>query len=293
MISDYPNGISLLTLTMNNNIIHWDVDPEIFLIGDSFPLRYYGLLWITGLLLAYFVLQRIYKKEGVSTENLEQLTTYIFVGLILGARLGHCFFYEPEHYLNNPLEILLPIKEINGSFEFTGFQGLASHGGTLGVIIAIFMYWRKTKTNILWVLDRVAIVTPITCAFIRLGNLMNSEIYGKPTDGTWGFVFERDDMIPRHPTQLYEAFSHLLIFGLLFYMYRSPKIKNRSGLFVGILLILLFAARFIIEFFKENQVAFEDEMTLNMGQWLSIPFILIGLLFVFWKKNPLVKMTYK
>lgn len=275
---------------MKDYIIHWNVDPEIFWITDSFPLRYYGLFWIMGLFLAYSIVQRIYKKEGVPVENWEQLTTYIFVGIILGARLGHCFFYEPAYYLSHPLEILLPIHEgADGSYSFTGFQGLASHGGTLGAFIAIVYYWKKTKTNVLWVLDRVAIGAAVTAAFIRFGNLMNSEIYGKPTDGTWGFVFERDDLIPRHPTQLYEAISYLLIFGLLYYMYRSNKIENRPGLFVGSLFILLFLARFIIEFFKENQVSFEDGMTLNMGQWLSLPFIFFGLILVFWKDNPIVK----
>ncbi len=278
---------------MKDGIVHWNVDPEIFWITDSFPLKYYGLFWITGLVLAYLVIQRIYKKEGVPVENFDQLTTYIFIGILLGARLGHCFFYEPEHYLSNPLEILLPIMKIDGAYQFTGFQGLASHGGTIGIIVAIFLYWKKTKTNVLWILDRVAIGTPITCAFIRLGNLMNSEIYGKPTDGSWGFVFERDDLIPRHPTQLYEAIAYLLIFGLLYYIYRSKKIENTSGLFVGLLLMLLFSARFMIEFLKENQVAFEDSMSLNMGQWLSIPFILIGIILVFWRKSPMHKMFNK
>lgn len=279
---------------MNDNIIRWNVDPEILWITDSFPLKYYGLFWVMGLFLGYYVLQRIYKKEGVSLENLDQLTTYFFVGAILGARLGHCFFYEPQYYFSHPLEILLPIQQgVDGSYSFTGFQGLASHGGTLGIIIALAFYWRKTKTNLLWVFDRVAIVVGVGCAFIRLGNLMNSEIYGKPTDGTWGFVFERDDLIPRHPTQLYEAIAYLLIFGLLYFMYQSKKIENRPGFFVGTLLVLLFSARFFIEFFKENQVRFEDEMTLNMGQWLSIPFVLFGLVLVFWKDNPIVKAVNK
>lgn len=274
---------------MKDSIIHWNVDPEIFWITDSFPLKYYGLFWVSGLVLGYFIVQRSYKKEGVSIENLEQLTLYIFIGIILGARLGHCFFYEPEYYLSHPLEILLPIREVNGSYKFTGFQGLASHGGTLGVFVAILFYWRKTKTNLLWVLDRVAIGSAVTAAFIRLGNLMNSEIYGKPTDGTWGFVFERDDLIPRHPTQLYEAISYLLIFVLLYGMYRSKKTENRHGIFVGTLFILLFAARFVIEFFKENQVGFEESMSLNMGQWLSLPFIIFGCILVFWKENPISK----
>lgn len=265
---------------MEDNIIHWNVDPEIFWITDSFPIKYYGLFWILGLLLGYYIVQRIYKKEGIPLEDLEKLTTYIFVGIILGARLGHCLFYDWGYYSEHLVEIFLPIQEINGSYEFTGFQGLASHGGTLGVFIAIFLYWRKTKTNLLWILDRVAIGSAVTAAFIRLGNLMNSEIYGKPTDGTWGFVFERDDMIPRHPTQLYEAVAYLLIFGVLLLMYKSKKFKNRNGILVGTLFVLLFSARFFIEFFKENQVGFEDAMTLNMGQWLSIPFVVTGIVLI-------------
>ena len=276
---------------MDDKIIHWNVDPEIFWITDSFPLKYYGLFWVTGLALGYYIIQRIYKKEGAPIEQFEQLAGYIVLGIILGARLGHCLFYEFEYYSDHLLEIFLPIREVQGSYQFTGFQGLASHGGTLGAIVAILYYWWKTKTNLLWTLDRAAIGGAVVAAFIRLGNLMNSEIYGKPTDGTWGFVFERDDLIPRHPTQLYEAISYLLIFGILMYMYRKKTTKTRNGLLVGTLLILLFSARFIIEFYKENQVGFEDAMTLNMGQWLSLPFILLGFILVFWKKKPVLEKT--
>ncbi len=268
---------------MDDGIIHWNVDPEIVSIG-SFPLRYYGLFWVIGIALCYYIVKRIYKKEGIAIEKLDSLTTYIIVGAILGARLGHCLFYDWAYYSEHLIEILLPIREVNGSYEFSGFQGLASHGGTLGIFIAIVVYWYKTKSNVLWIADRLAIGTAVTAAFIRLGNLMNSEIYGKPTDGSWGFVFERDDMTPRHPTQLYEAGAYLLIFGILVYLYNLKKEHTRHGLLVGTLFVLLFAARFIIEFFKENQVAFEDSMTLNMGQWLSIPFILMGLFLIF-KKN--------
>ncbi len=278
---------------MKDTIIYWNVDPEIFWITDSFPLKYYGFFWVSGLLIGYFILQQIYKKEKVPLEQLEQLTGYIFLGAILGARLGHCLFYDFGYYSNHLLEILLPIREVNGSYQFAGFQGLASHGGTLGIFIAIIYFWKKTKTNLLWILDRVAIGAPVTAAFIRLGNLMNSEIYGKPTDGTWGFVFERDDMIPRHPTQLYEAISYLLIFGILLFIYRKNTSKTRNGLLVGTLFVLLFSARFIIEFFKENQVGFEDAMTLNMGQWLSLPFMFFGLILIFWKNNPLIKQVQK
>lgn len=276
---------------MNDNLIHWNVDPEIFWITDSFPLKYYGLFWILGLILGYYIVQRIYKKEGVPTEQLEQLASYIFVGILLGARLGHCLFYDFEYYSEHLLEIVLPIREVNGSYQFSGFQGLASHGGVVGAIIAIAYYWKQTKTNLLWMLDRVSIGGAVTAAFIRLGNLMNSEIYGKPTDGSWGFVFERDDLIPRHPTQLYEAVAYLVIFAVLAFLYRKRTATTRNGLLVGMLFILLFSARFIIEFFKENQVGFEDTMTLNMGQWLSVPFVVFGLLLVFRKDNRVAKET--
>lgn len=273
---------------MEDTIIRWNVDPEILSIG-SFPLRYYGLFWVIGIALCYYIVKRIYKNEGIPIEKLDSLTSYIILGAILGARLGHCLFYDWAYYSEHLIEILLPIREVNGSYEFSGFQGLASHGGTLGIFVAIGLYWYKTKTNVLWIADRLAIGVSVTAAFIRLGNLMNSEIYGKPTDGSWGFVFERDDMIPRHPTQLYEAGAYLLLFGLLVYLYTKRDEHSRHGILFGTLCVFLFTARFVIEFFKENQVAFEDTMTLNMGQWLSVPFVLFGLILIFWKDNPITK----
>lgn len=274
---------------MKDGIIHWNVDPEIITLFDTFPFRYYGLCWVLGLALGYLIVKWIYKKENVPLENLEQLSMYIFIGALLGARLGHCFFYEPDYYFQNPLEILLPIKIGGGSFEFTGFRGLASHGGVLGVIIGIVTYARKTRTNLLWILDSVAIGGAVTAALIRIGNLMNSEVYGKPTNGNWGVVFERDDLIPRHPTQVYEAVAYLLIFVVLLFIYRSKKIERQNGLLVGIFLIVHFTARFFIEFFKENQVAFEDAMSLNMGQLLSIPYILIGVALIYYRKSEWLK----
>ncbi|CAG2533944.1 prolipoprotein diacylglyceryl transferase [Maribacter dokdonensis] len=270
---------------MDDGIIYWNLDPEIFSIFGTFPIRYYSLLFITGLLVALQVEKRIYRKENIQLENLDKLFIYVIVGIVLGARLGHCFFYEPSYYLDNPLEVLLPIRKVADSYQFTGFQGLASHGGTIGVILAIVIYCRKYKTKFLWVLDRIAIVGPIVGAFIRFGNFMNSEVYGKPTNGNWGVVFQRDDLIPRHPTQLYEAFSYLLIFGILMFIYHKTKGKM-NGLILGVLLTLVFSARIVIEFFKENQVGFEDGMALNMGQILSIPLVIIGLILIFTRKIP-------
>ncbi|MFI1773242.1 prolipoprotein diacylglyceryl transferase [Thalassobellus citreus] len=274
---------------MNNGIINWNLDPVIYWITDTFPLKYYGLFFITGILISHYVLKGIYSKENIPIENLEKLFIYSVIGIVLGARLGHCLFYDPSYYFQNPIEILLPIKKIGDSYQFTGIQGLASHGGTIGVLIAIGIYCKKYKTNFLWVLDRIAIAAPITAAFIRFGNLMNSEIYGKPTNGNWGVIFQRDDLIPRHPTQLYEAFSYLLIFVILMLIYKKRGKEKSNGLFLGLALILIFSARFIIEFFKENQVGFEDSMTINMGQILSIPFIIIGLILILINKKSTVK----
>ena len=273
---------------MNDGIINWNLDPVIYWITDSFPLKYYGLLFATGILLAHYVEKRIYIKENIPVENLEKLLIYVVVGIVLGARLGHCLFYEPSYYFQNPIEILLPIKKIGETYKFIGFQGLASHGGTIGVLIAIGIYCKKYKTNFLWILDKIAIVAPIVAAFIRFGNFMNSEIYGKPTNGNWGVIFQRDDLIPRHPTQLYEAFSYLLIFGILMLTYKKKEEKS-NGLILGVALVLIFLARFIIEFFKENQVGFEDGMAINMGQILSIPFIIIGLILILARKKPSVQ----
>ncbi|WP_281231428.1 prolipoprotein diacylglyceryl transferase [Flavobacterium gelatinilyticum] len=270
---------------MKNGVVYWNVDPVIFWITNSFPLKYYGALFACGLLLGFYIVRNIYKKENLSLDNLDTLLIYVIVGTVLGARLGHCIFYEPGYFLQHPVEILLPIQKINGAYEFVGYQGLASHGGSIGVLTAMILYCRKYKVKFFSLLDKMSVAVPVTGAFIRFGNFMNSEIYGKPTNGSWGVVFERDDLIPRHPTQLYEAFAYLLIFGILFYMYKSETIRKAHGLIFGSFLTLLFLARFIIEFFKENQEAFENNMLINMGQILSIPFIIIGLILIIWKSK--------
>ena len=264
-------------------LVHWNPSPEIFRIFGVFPIRYYGLLFAIGIGGAYYVMSRIYRKEGIASEYFEQLAIYLVLGTFIGARLGHFLFYQPEYFWKAPLEIILPIAKINGSYQFVGFMGLASHGGALGILTAIILYCRKTKLRFLWVADRLAIVAPITCAFIRLGNFMNSEIIGKPTGGDYGVVFQQLDNIPRHPTQLYEAGSYLLIFAVMMALYRINK--RPTGFIFGAFLILMFAARFGIEFFKEEQVAFEQGMTLNMGQWLSIPFILVGAVLMLYKRK--------
>lgn len=265
-------------------ILEWNPDPEIFRLFGSFALRWYSLLFVGGLILGYQVVKRIYRKEGFPPEHLETLAMYIFIATVIGARLGHCLFYEPEYYLKNPLEMLLPIQIIDGKVHFTGYLGLASHGGILAVFISILLFCRKYKENVWSVLDKVSIGGALTGAFIRLGNFMNSEILGKATSGDWGVVFTRVDNIPRHPAQLYESIAYFMIFLLLFYLNKN-KGKWKDGFLFGLFFTLLFLARFIIEFFKINQVAFEEGMSLNMGQLLSIPFMIGGVVVMYLRRT--------
>jgi len=264
--------------------ITWDIEPEIFKLFGTLSIRYYGLLFVTGLILSLVVLNRVFKREGIAPDKLEKLAVYSMIGIIVGARLGHCIFYEPETYLtsfNGFIEMLLPIQKIPGEgYKFTGYQGLASHGGAIGTLIALWLYTKKTKEPLLRTLDYIAIVAPLTGCFIRLANLMNSEIVGMPATVPWAFIFVQNDNIPRHPGQLYEAISYILIFALLINLYRSKSIKFQRGFLFGLSLILIFMARFFIEFIKEHQGTFEDGMELNMGQWLSLPFILVGVGFL-------------
>ena len=266
--------LSLLT-------INWNPDPELFkFFGIS--IRYYGLLWIIGLALAYFIVQRQYSDRRIDEKKFEPLFFYCFFGILIGARLGHCIFYDWAYYQDHFLEMILPIKILpDGSWKIPGSTGLASHGGTLGLIIALWMYCRKTKMHYMDVLDMIAVATPITACCIRLANLMNSEIIGKPSDVPWAFVFERVDMLPRHPGQLYEAIAYLILFFIMIYLYKNYSKKLHRGFFFGLCLTEIFVFRFFVEFLKENQVDFENSMSLNMGQWLSVPFVIIGVYFMF------------
>lgn len=284
--------------------IKWDIQPWIIQF-ENFEIRYYSLLFGLGFILGYFILANFFKREGIKQELLDKLTFYVILATIIGARFGHCLFYEPETYLAKPWKIILPFEiHPDTGFRFTGYQGLASHGGVIGLLIGIYMYSRKFKVDYIWVLDRMSIVSALAAFFIRLGNLFNSEIYGVKTDLPWGFRFmmetrylgiSEDQVVPKHPTQLYEGLVYLLIFGLLMYFYHK-RLKNVTrGFFTGMLLLLVFTARFFIEFVKEDQVGFEEGMTLNMGQWLSIPFMLIGawLLFKKFPDRPIVKEVKK
>lgn len=265
---------------MSISLATWNVDPEIFRIGD-FAVRYYGVLFAVGMILSYQFMKRIFNREQIAIQYLDKLLIYIVVGTVVGARLGHCLFYDFAYYSQHPLEIVLPIAKVEGSYHFVGFMGLASHGGAIGVLLSLALFCKKYKTNLLQLLDRLVIAIPITGAFIRFGNFMNSEIYGKPTDSIFGIIFLRDDAIPRHPTQLYEAFAYLAVTIILYVLYQK-KYSGYKGLLFGLFLIFMFTARFILEYFKENQVAFEDQMALNMGQILSIPFMVVGLILVVW-----------
>lgn len=256
--------------------IVWDPSISPFSIL-GFGVRYYSLCWLIGLLGAYFIVKKLYRKSGVSDELFDPLFMYCFVGIIIGARLGHCLFYQPEYYLSHPIEMLLPIKHTADGWLFSGYEGLASHGGVIGVITALILYTRKTKLTMVWTLDNIAVAAPFFSAMVRIGNFMNSEIIGTETDLPWGVIFvQAGETVPHHPAQLYEALAYaiIFIFGLL--LYNKYKAKIGTGLFMGYCLFTIFTFRFFVEFIKENQVAFEDGMTLIMGQWLSIPLIIVG-----------------
>ena len=259
------------------SFIHWNVDPEIFHLGNL-SIRWYGLLFAGGFLIGYYIGEKMLKSEGVSQKWIDSLFFYMIIATVIGARLGHVFFYGWDYYSQHPLEI---IKVWHG--------GLASHGGALGILVAMYIFSKRiTKRTMLWTLDRVVVPTALVAAFIRTGNLMNSEIYGIQTSLPWGFIFERNgEMVAKHPTQIYEALAYLITFGLLTYLYWKTPSKNRPGLLLGVFFIMVFTARFFIEFIKEDQEAFEAGMVLNMGQWLSIPFVLFGIfLLIRAKKKP-------
>jgi len=260
--------------------ILWNPDLEIFRIGN-FAIRWYSTCWLIGLALAYFIVKWLYKDQKVKDAYFDPLFMYCFLGILIGARLGHCLFYQPEYFLSSwthVVEMFLPIHQIaDGSWKFTGYEGLASHGGTIGLMVALYLYYRKTGMNLWHVLDDIAIATPITACFIRLGNLMNSEIIGTPTHVPWAFIFERVDMIPRHPGQLYEAIAYFFFFFVMLHFYKRTSKEVGTGFYFGLCLTLIFTFRFFIEYTKDIQVDFESGMIFNMGQLLSIPFIILGI----------------
>jgi prolipoprotein diacylglyceryl transferase len=259
--------------------IQWNPSLEAFSIG-SFSFRWYSLCWLIGLALAYFVVKKLYKEQKIKDELFDPLFIYCFLGILIGARLGHCIFYQPDYFLTSFkgfVEMLLPIHfTADGGWKMTGYAGLASHGGTAGLMLALWLYTKRTKLSLWTVLDNIAIATGTTACLIRLGNLMNSEIIGKATDVPWAFVFEKVDMLPRHPGQLYEAIAYALLFVIMWALHKKWPEKIGTGWYFGFCLTYIFTFRFFIEYTKEIQEAFEASLPIDMGQILSIPFIVLG-----------------
>lgn len=253
--------------------VHWNIAPELLKLGPV-AVRWYGVLFALGFWIGFLIVQWQFKMEGKDQACLNSLLTHLVTGTLVGARLGHCLLYEPAYYLSHPVEI---VKIWEG--------GLASHGGALGVVLALYLYTRKHPDQpFLWLLDRIAVPTALAACMIRLGNLFNSEILGMVTQVPWAFVFERVDAQPRHPAQLYEAGAYALIFLLLFGLYYRLRRRTPHGLLVGLFLCCVFSARFLIEFIKERQADYEQNLRLSVGQWLSFPFIAFGLLLL-WRAS--------
>ncbi|MDR3309186.1 MAG: prolipoprotein diacylglyceryl transferase [Tannerella sp.] len=265
--------------------ITWTADPAIFSIGTK-EIRWYALAFALGFAIGYKIVERMWKRENINPKWIDPLLYYTILGTVIGSRLGHCLFYDPVHYLSNPIDIL---KVWEG--------GLASHGGVLGIIIAVYFYSRNvSRRSMLWTFDKLVTPTGLVAAMIRLGNLMNHEVYGQPTAQPWGFRFienlhlwrqgaEPVFSVPSHPTQIYEAICYLLIFALCMWLYFKKDAWKKEGFIFGIFMMGIFISRFFIEFLKNNQEAFEEGMALNMGQLLSIPFILLGGYFALRKKK--------
>ena len=300
--------MEVISLHLSSFIFH----PMYILWNPSLtfgPFRWYSLCWLIGLALAYFIVRHLFYEQGIAERTIKKngkkevenvfdpLFIYCFLGILIGARLGHCLFYQPDYFLTSGkhiVEMFLPIHFMaDGGWKFTGYEGLASHGGTLGLMIALWLYVRYSKIGIWTVLDNIAIATGTTACFIRLGNLMNSEIIGKVTDVPCAFIFERVDNLPRHPGQLYEAIAYAILFFIMWAIYKRSR-KNPStntqhpthntqypqvgtGWYFGFCLFYIFTFRFLIEYTKDVQEAWEADMLFNMGQLLSVPFIIIGL----------------
>lgn len=266
------------------NYINWNPDPVIFQIGNL-PVRWYSILLGAGFITGYIFARIILKKENVDRYILETYMIWIILGILIGGRLGHCLFYEFDYYMQNPWEMIKPWKGTLGKDAvFTGFRGFSSHGWVVGVFIALWVNSRLRKISFLWALDRCAIVAVLAGAFVRIGNLMNSEIIGNPTTLPWAFIFQQVDTVPRHPAQIYESLAYLLTFILIYSYHERKRNTVINGTYTGWVLLGVFISRFLIEFLKMDQVPSEAAMQLNLGQKLSIPFILLGLFFIFRKQ---------
>jgi len=265
--------------------INWNPSPILLELGPI-AIRYYSLMFVIAFLLGIYLSKKLYKNDGVAVEAVDSLFIYTAIATLLGARLGEVFFYSWDYYQNHLLEILLPVKF--NPFRFTGFMGLASHGAAVGIIFAMYLYRRKIvpQKSLLWVLDRVTIPVAAAGFFIRIGNLMNSEIIGKYSDTNFGLVFQRlGDTEPRHPTQIYEALGYLTVFAILWLIYWKTDKRKLEGYLFGVFMVILWSVRFFIEFFKEAQVDARAIWTLNTGQLLSLPLILLGFYFLFRTKS--------
>ncbi len=253
--------------------MNWAPSPEIFSAPLTIPildlkiaLRWYSVMFMFCFASGYFILRRLFRKEGWPNDIADGLLMAVILGTVIGARLGHCLFYQPDYYLTHPWEIPMVWK-----------GGLASHGGAIGIFIAVFWFAKRDGRKSFWqLIDRVALVVPLSGMFVRIGNFFNSEILGKPTDVPWAVTFSQIDSMPRHPAQLYEALCYLVIFFIEWAYYQKRKAQTYPGSLLGLTLILIFSVRFVIEFVKEDQVAFEAGLPLNMGQLLSLPVIAVG-----------------
>lgn len=276
------------------NAIYWNPNPIIVEFG-SFALRWYSSLFAIGFIMSYLLIHRRNKLEGGDPRIIDKMLIYVVLGTVLGARLGYCVFYDPKMFIENPLGVILPIQ-ISPTFKFTGFRGLASHGGTIGIIVAMLLLSRKTGKPAFWFLDKMAMVTALGGMCIRLGNLMNSEIVGTQTNVPWGFIFVRHNANPGgglpalspdtvlHPVQLYEAVAYFFLFLFMMWYYRRKHGTVRDGHILGVFLALLFTIRYLLEFVKETYLPWESDF-LRMGQILSVPFILIGIYLAYSKRN--------
>ena len=263
--------------------LHWEPSTTLFKLG-SFGIHYYSLMFVIAFSLGYNIMKKMYLKEKVAIDTLESMLFYIVISTLLGARLGHVFFYDWAYYQNHLIEVLLPISSnADGGYSFVGFRGLASHGAALGILLGIIIYQRfNAYKPLAWILDRLIIPTTLGAGFVRIGNFFNSEIVGNYTGNNFGVVFaNRGEMLPRHPAQLYEAFAYFILFFFLRYLYRK-ELNRQDGFLVGVFMSVLFSIRFLVEFVKESQGGFESFLpALSTGQWLSVPLIIAGIIVMY------------
>jgi len=248
----------------------WNINPNILELGPV-QLRWYGVLFVGSFFLGLWILQWVYKREGKDESVLDNFLIYVIIGAVVGARLAHCLFYEPGYYLSNPLEMLYVWK-----------GGLASHGGMIGVLVALYLFARKHNESYLWLISRVAMPGMLTAAFVRIGNLFNSEILGLPSDKPWAIIFQRVDLIPRHPVQIYEALSYFVILGVLVMVYRKSTTQFATKILTGLFFFLLFSVRFLLEYTKTRQATYTTDISLTIGQMLSVPFVVLGIIWIVW-----------